>query len=74
MRKWLLQIRNTKGLTQKDVAQLAGISRSYYADIERGDRDPGGRAAKRLADELGFDMALFYDQNGRETSHANKPA
>lgn len=67
MLHWLLQFRKLKGFTQKDVADICGISRSYYADIEQGRANASGRAAKLIADALGFDMALFFAQVRRET-------
>jgi putative transcriptional regulator len=67
MRHWLLQFRKAKGFTQKEVSELCGISRSYYADIEQGSANASGRAAKLIADVLGFDMALFFTEVGRVT-------
>lgn len=59
MRHWLVQFRKTKGLTQQQVAEITGISRSYYADIEQGTKGASGKAAKLIANALGFDMNLF---------------
>lgn len=69
MRHWLLQIRKAKGYTQKEVADLCGISRSYYADIEIGTANASGRAAKLIASALGFDMNLFFAEVGRVSRH-----
>jgi len=74
MRHWLKQIRKSKGHTQQSIAKLCGISRSYYADIERGDADAGGKTAKKIADELGFDMTLFFATERRVTRQKNKSA
>ena len=75
MRHWLVQFRKAKGLTQKEVAQESGISRSYYADIEQGRANASGPAAKSIADTLGFDMSLFFTHVGRVTrQNSNKPA
>lgn len=71
MRHWLKQFRLIKGLTQEEVAKISGISRSYYADVERGVANAGGGAAKRIADALGFDMALFFEDKLR-VSRQNK--
>jgi len=73
MRHWLLQFRKAKGLTQKEVACIAGISRSYYADIEQGSKGASGRAAKRISVALDFPMDLFFADDGRKTSQ-NKSA
>lgn len=67
MRHWLKQMRKSKNLTQLEVAQLSGISRSYYADIERGTANAGGATAKSISDVLGFEMSLFFTKTGRET-------
>lgn len=68
MRHWLVQIRKSKDLTQQQAADLAGISRSYYADIEQGSKGASGKAAKLIANALGFDMNLFFAEVGRKTS------
>mgnify|MGYP003948822671 CR=1 FL=1 len=60
-REWLLLLRNRYDLTQDQVAKLAGISRSYYSEIEVGVKSPGGKTAKRIADVLDFNMALFFE-------------
>jgi XRE family transcriptional regulator, regulator of sulfur utilization len=36
---WLRQVRNEKGLTQEEVAELAGVSTQYYSEVERGVRN-----------------------------------
>jgi transcriptional regulator with XRE-family HTH domain len=64
-RQWLLQLRNNYELTQKQVARLAGISRSYYSEIEVGAKSPSGKTAKRIADVLDFNMALFFEDQRR---------
>ena len=64
MRKWLIELRKERGLSQYQLADLVGISRSHYTTIESGLRTPSGRTAKKIADVLGFDMALFYEENG----------
>lgn len=68
MRHWLKQIRKAKGLTQDQVAKLSGISRSYYADVERGTANASGSAAKLIADALGFEMTLFFADVRRVSS------
>lgn len=68
MRHWLVQFRKAKNLTQKEVAKRAGISRSYYGDIEQGSKGASGRAAKKISVVLGFSMDLFFAEDGRKTS------
>lgn len=71
-RLWLLQFRKKKNYTQKEVSEKCGISRSYYADIEQGTANASGRAAKLIADALGFEMSLFFVEVGRETRQKKK--
>ncbi len=67
MRKWLKNIRSTKGLTQLEVAKRAKIERSYYTMIENGDRKPSVAVAKRIANVLGFEWTIFFENKGNET-------
>lgn len=71
MRSWLASIRGSKGLTQKAVAEKTGISRSFYAGIEQGTRNPKVQTAKMIAAQLGFDWTLFFEKNGRELRQSN---
>lgn len=38
LRNWLKQLREERGMTQKQVAEQLNISESYYSYIEAGDR------------------------------------
>lgn len=71
MRHWLIQLRKAKGLTQKQVAENCGISRSYYAGVEQGTANASGRAAKLISTALDFDMALFFTDIRRDTRQKN---
>lgn len=65
-RNWLLDYRVNKELTQEDVAKDAGISRTTYAMIETGNRNPSVQVAKRIASTLGFDWTLFFENQIHE--------
>lgn len=61
MRDWLVCLRKSRGLTQKEVAKLSCISQSYYSMIENGER---GQCipldtAQRIADVLDFRVEKF---------------
>lgn len=60
MRKWLVDLRGT--LTQMEVALRAGMSRGAYSNIENGKRDPSVSTAKKIANALGFDWRLFFEE------------
>ena len=49
------------GLTQEQLAETAGISRTHVTRIERGNIKPSIRVAKRLATVLNVDWRDFYD-------------
>lgn len=60
MRTWLVAIRENLGLSQKTVAERAGITQPSYCNIEIGRRSPSIRTAKKIAAALGFEWTSFY--------------
>lgn len=56
----LKQLREDKNMRQYDLAQKAGISRSYYTMIENEKKKPSPKVAKRIAKILNFDWTNFY--------------
>ena len=63
MRIWLKELRTEARYSTYKVAELAGISQSYYASIEAGIRgNPlNVDVAKKIAEALGFDWTRFYE-------------
>ncbi|CUB39705.1 helix-turn-helix transcriptional regulator [Bacillus cereus] len=61
MRLWLLAKRKHGEKTQDYVAYKARISRSMYAMIESGERNPSVPVAKNIAKVLNFDWTLFFE-------------
>ena len=56
--------RKSRNLTQQDVADACGISRSYVAAIECGIRSPHPKVAKRIGKLFGIDWTeFFYDED-----------
>lgn len=53
MRKALLNARIERNLTQEEVAQKAGISRSAYTNIERGVKNPSFDVAVGIKKAVG---------------------
>ncbi|AWD86529.1 helix-turn-helix transcriptional regulator [Bacillus velezensis] len=72
VRDWLKQIRLSQNLTQKQVADRAGIARTTYASIEQGERNAGVPTAKAIAQVLGFHWTLFFDEELRVSSNELK--
>ena len=65
MRDWLKSIRVNKGFTQSDIAEMACVDVTMISRIELGERRPSVGVAKRIANALGFNWTLFY-QDGDE--------
>jgi putative transcriptional regulator len=72
MRKALFQKRKENGLTQAEVAELAGINRASYVHIERGTRNPSLDVAKKIAEALGCKMDDIFLDSDVSVSH-NQP-
>lgn len=66
MRKWLIQLRKEKNLTQQDIADKIGITRQMISAIENGEASPGIKTAKALGAILNFDWTKFYDKQHME--------
>ena len=60
--KWLRKLRVDAHKTQEEVATLAGLAQSSYANIEFGRRKPSVPTAKKIAAVLGFDWQRFYEE------------
>ena len=52
----LNEIRNKRGLTQEDLAELVGVRRSTISAIECGDRRPSMSVLMSLAGALGMTL------------------
>ena len=62
MRKWLVERRKSREMTQMDIAAKTGISRAYYTQLETGQRDPSIKVAIRLAEILDLEWTWFYEK------------
>lgn len=60
-RIWMVQKRLEKDLTQIELAKKVNVSNRTISEIERGNRHPSGKLAKRLADILEVNMDKFYE-------------
>ncbi len=54
-------IREWRGLTQKDLAEKAGLAKLYVSQLETGHRRIGGTAAKKLAPALGVSVDTLLE-------------
>lgn len=65
MRQKLTALRKQRNMTQQEVANKLGISRSFYGFIETGLRNPTYGLAKKIAEI--FEVTpeeIFYDLDG----------
>ncbi|WAM36575.1 helix-turn-helix domain-containing protein [Caldicellulosiruptor acetigenus] len=62
--KKIRHLRKEKGLTQKELAKLTGISQSYISELEAGIKtNPSIEIAKRIAEVLEIDICqLVYER------------
>lgn len=58
-RDWLRKIRKKMGFTQIEISEKLGISRSHYAAIENGIKNPSIEVAGKLSDIMRFDFNKF---------------
>ena len=54
--------REELGLTQEDLAEKAGIHRTYLSDIERGSRNVSLLNIERLASALSLSLSELFQQ------------
>jgi len=57
--KTLRRLRLRKGMTQEQVAELAGINPKYLGEIERGLKSPTVGVVRNLADALAVPVCLL---------------
>lgn len=57
--KALTVVRAAKGLQQKDLADLLGVTPSYISRIEKGERPMSKKMIEKLADRLSIPKELF---------------
>lgn len=59
-------VREIKGLTQKNLADLLGISQGLVGHYERGVRKPKLETLRRIADAMDVDVFVFLDKEAKE--------
>jgi putative transcriptional regulator len=66
MRKWLKKIRESKKMTQSQVAKLAKVSRPLITDIENGNANPSVKSAQAIAKALDFNWTIFFEKSTKK--------
>ena len=60
----LRDARKSKRLTQTEVAKSVGVSRAYYADVERGRYNPSLKLMSKLAKLLSINLNFLKKNDG----------
>lgn len=58
----LKQIRIAKGLSQKRLSELSGVTQGYISDIESGASEPTVRILRKLAKALDTSITELIDE------------
>mgnify|MGYP000887375913 CR=1 FL=1 len=72
MREALIQARNTKGLTQEQVAAAGNIGTRHYQYIEAGKCKPNVETAISIAKYLGCNVTDLFDPAAATGFHPSK--
>jgi transcriptional regulator with XRE-family HTH domain len=59
----LKTLRKEKGLSQEELAERSGLNRPYISGIEQGKRNVSLEVMEKLAEALGVEMVVFFEQN-----------
>jgi putative transcriptional regulator len=72
VRKCLIRFRKERKITQQQIAEILGITRSYYGMIETGNRNPTLGLAKKIAELFQTDIdQIFFDDKSNRTLRNN---
>jgi len=65
MKVLIKELRQTRGMTQDELANMAGITRPYLSQIERGDRRITNDLETKIAEALGVEAGALVDISAR---------
>jgi len=54
------KVRQTRGISQEDFAARAGLGRSYYGGVERGERNAAALNLMKIAAALGVEAGELF--------------
>ena len=61
--KRIRELRQHTGLSQERFAAKAGLDRTYYAGIERGERNPSVKQLAKIAAALAVPISALFDED-----------
>ncbi len=56
----MIDARNEKGITQKELSSITGITQSDISKFENGTANPSVRTLQRIADALGKNLVIQF--------------
>ena len=59
----LKTLRENKGYTLKQTAEISGLSIGFISQVERGQADPSLSSLKKLANALGVKLSALFEQD-----------
>jgi transcriptional regulator with XRE-family HTH domain len=65
------QLRETANMSQKDLAFMAELDRSYIASVENGQRNISIVNIEKIATALGVTVKEFFNNNNFENTSTN---
>ena len=57
------ELRTERGISQEDFANLIGMSRSYFGEVETGKRNVAVVNLEKIAKGLGVTLDKFFDSS-----------
>lgn len=60
------ELRMAGGLTQEELADRAGLDRSYIGGVERGERNPSLSVVEKIAEGLGVTLAELFSYSAKD--------
>lgn len=67
------RIREIYGLTQQDLADIAGVTNKAVSSWESGLAEPRMGAIERIANRFGLQKSNIIEDSGMDSPHSNKP-
>ena len=68
--KRLLELRNSKGFSQKELSKRLGIARTTYAGYENGSREPDFEMMRKISDYYNIEISSLIGESKKETAVA----
>ncbi len=57
------ELRRSRGISQKQLAELTGLSQSFISTIERGEKNISINSLKKICSALGMSLSEFFNRD-----------